>query len=98
VSGRFSLDGQVAVVTGAFGKLGPIWIDALLEAGARVAALDLPAAAPSAPFLDVARRAGDAMQRFECDITIRASIEAAAVAVTDQMGAPTILVNNAGID
>jgi NAD(P)-dependent dehydrogenase (short-subunit alcohol dehydrogenase family) len=98
VSGRFSLTGQVAVVTGAFGKLGPIWVDALLEAGARVAALDLPAAAPSVRFLDLAQRAGDAVQRFECDITIRASIEAAAVAVTKQMGPPTILVNNVGID
>jgi NAD(P)-dependent dehydrogenase (short-subunit alcohol dehydrogenase family) len=98
VSGRFSLEAQVAVVTGACGKLGPIWIDALLEAGARVAALDLPAAAPSPLFLDVAGRAGDAVQRFDCDVTDRGAIEAAAVAVAGRMGDPSILVNNAGID
>ena len=38
----FSLKREVAVVTGAFGKLGPIWIDTLLEAGAKVFALDHP--------------------------------------------------------
>jgi NAD(P)-dependent dehydrogenase (short-subunit alcohol dehydrogenase family) len=98
VSARFSLASQVAVVTGAGGKLGPVWIDALLEAGACVAALDLPGAARSAWFDDVAVRAGMALQRFDCDITDRASIDAAADAVTAAMGEATVLVNNAGID
>jgi NAD(P)-dependent dehydrogenase (short-subunit alcohol dehydrogenase family) len=98
VSGRFRLDDQVAVVTGAGGKLGPIWIEALLEAGARVAALDVPGVTPSALFHDVAARAGRTLQRFDCDITDRASIEAAAAAVAQSMAEPSVLVNNAGID
>ena len=98
MSGRFSLADQVAVVTGGCGKLGPIWIDALLEAGARVAALDLAAASPSPLFHEVTGRAGDAVQRFECDVTDRRSVEAAALAVAGRMGEPSILVNNAGID
>ncbi len=98
MSARFRLDGQVAVVTGAGGRLGPIWIDALVEAGARVAALDLPGAAPSRLFEDVAARAGAAVRRFDCDITDRASIAAAAAAVAEAMGEAGVLVNNAGID
>jgi NAD(P)-dependent dehydrogenase (short-subunit alcohol dehydrogenase family) len=94
----FRLDDEVAVVTGACGKLGPIWVEALLEAGARVAALDLPGAVPSAAFAAVAQRSGADLRRIDCDITDRVSIEAAAAAVTQALGEPLVLVNNAGID
>jgi NAD(P)-dependent dehydrogenase (short-subunit alcohol dehydrogenase family) len=92
------LDHQVAVVTGAFGRLGPVWTDALLDAGARVAALDLPGARPSAAFLAISERAGARVHQFECDVTSRVSIEQAASAVTGTLGPPSILVNNAGVD
>jgi NAD(P)-dependent dehydrogenase (short-subunit alcohol dehydrogenase family) len=95
---RFSLDGQIAVVTGACGKLGPVWIEALLEAGARVAALDLPSVQPTSAYKALAARAGDALHRFACDITDRTSIEAAAAQVEAALGEPDVLVNNAGID
>ncbi len=98
MSSRFSLDGQVAVVTGACGKLGPVWVEALLEAGARVAALDLPGTAASPAFASVAARFPDAVRRFDCDVTQRESIEAAALLVAEGMAAPAVLVNNAGID
>ena len=94
----FGLEGQVAVVTGATGKLGPIWIDALLEAGAKVAALDLAGAKASDPYNAIAARGGDRLRRIDCDITGRASIEAAAAAVQQQLGVPSVLVNNAGVD
>jgi NAD(P)-dependent dehydrogenase (short-subunit alcohol dehydrogenase family) len=95
---RFSLDGQVAVVTGACGKLGPIWTAALLDAGAAVAAFDLPGAPASPAFQELAGRHGSRLQRFDCDITSRASIEAAAAAASGQLGAAGVLVNNAGVD
>jgi NAD(P)-dependent dehydrogenase (short-subunit alcohol dehydrogenase family) len=95
---RFSLAGTTAVVTGACGKLGSIWIDALLDAGARVAALELPGAPESAPYAALAASAGDRLRRFDCDITSRASIEAAADAVVAAFGPPRVLVNNAGVD
>jgi NAD(P)-dependent dehydrogenase (short-subunit alcohol dehydrogenase family) len=98
VNGRFSLASQVAVVTGACGKLGSIWIDALLEAGATVAALDLPTANPSAAFAALAAQADRSVQRFDCDITDRSSIEAAAARIASTLGDPAVLVNNAGID
>jgi NAD(P)-dependent dehydrogenase (short-subunit alcohol dehydrogenase family) len=95
---RFGLDGQVAAVTGACGKLGPIWVEALLEAGAHVAALDLPGAPPSSAFDAVAARFPGAVRRFDCDITQCESIEAAGRLVVESLGAPAVLVNNAGVD
>lgn len=96
--GRFSLDQQIAVVTGASGKLGAVWVEALLEAGARVAALDIATAVPTPRFEELRRSAGPSLQSFDCDITNRASIEAAAHAVATRLGEPSVLVNNAGID
>jgi NAD(P)-dependent dehydrogenase (short-subunit alcohol dehydrogenase family) len=94
----FRLDGRVAVVTGGCGKLGPVWIEALLDAGASVAALDLPQAPASPLFESVAGTAGDRLHRIDCDVTSRASIEAAAGEVARRIGEPSVLVNNAGID
>lgn len=98
----FSLDGQVAVVTGALGKLGPVWVEALVEAGAQVVALDLPGAQPSPAFTAVADaaagREGGGVARFDCDITSRDSINEACRLLTAAHGLPSILVNNAGVD
>jgi NAD(P)-dependent dehydrogenase (short-subunit alcohol dehydrogenase family) len=94
----FRLDDQIAVVTGACGKLGPVWAEALLDAGAHVAALELKGAQVSAGYQAVAERAGDRMYRFDCDVTSRVSIEQAADAITTRIGKPSVLVNNAGVD
>jgi NAD(P)-dependent dehydrogenase (short-subunit alcohol dehydrogenase family) len=94
----FTLDHQVAVVTGACGKLGPVWTEALLDAGARVAALDLPGARPSETFEALTRRAGNRLTIVECDITSRTSIADASSRVVAEMGEPSVLVNNAGVD
>lgn len=98
MSELFSLSGRVAVVTGACGKLGPIWVEALADAGARVAALDLPGARPSPAYEAVAARLGDRVVRFDCDVTSRPSIEQAAGQVAGTFGVASVLVNNAGID
>jgi NAD(P)-dependent dehydrogenase (short-subunit alcohol dehydrogenase family) len=98
VSQAFRLDNQVAVVTGACGRLGPIWAQALLGAGARVAALDMPGALATAGFATLAAAHPDRLVRTDCDITSRPSIEAAAAEVCGRWGVPTVLVNNAGVD
>ena len=95
----FGLDRDLAVVTGATGKLGPIWAEALLESEARVAAWDLPGATPSPEYTALRGRFGpDRLLRVDCDVTRRDSITAALGEVTRQWGTPTVLVNNAGID
>ncbi len=94
----FSLDGQLAVVTGACGKLGPVWVEALLEAGAAVAAFELPGTKTSPAFAALEQAYGGRVTRHDCDITDRASIAAALEAATAAHGTPAILVNNAGVD
>jgi NAD(P)-dependent dehydrogenase (short-subunit alcohol dehydrogenase family) len=94
----FRLDNQLAIVTGACGKLGPVWAEALLDAGARVAALELAGAPESPAYTSLANRAGERMCRFDCDVTDRGSIEAAVERAVARMGEPAVLINNAGID
>jgi NAD(P)-dependent dehydrogenase (short-subunit alcohol dehydrogenase family) len=94
----FRLDNQTAVVTGACGKLGPVWVEALLDAGARVAAFELAGAPASAGFKAVAERADGRLERFDCDVTNRDSIQRAAAGLATRFGEPTVLVNNAGVD
>jgi NAD(P)-dependent dehydrogenase (short-subunit alcohol dehydrogenase family) len=82
-----SLAGVVAVVTGAAGNLGPVWISALAEAGARVAGIDLNGGElPDGTSVEAA------------DVTDRAALEAARERIAERLGAPGVLVNNAGID
>jgi NAD(P)-dependent dehydrogenase (short-subunit alcohol dehydrogenase family) len=95
----FSLNGEVAVVTGALGKLGPIWIDTLLEAGAKVFALDHPDARASEAFKKLQARFGDRqLQLAFADVKVREAVEDVSQKCLDALGVPSILVNNAGID
>jgi NAD(P)-dependent dehydrogenase (short-subunit alcohol dehydrogenase family) len=95
----FSLKGEIAVVTGALGKLGPIWIDALLEAGARVFALDHPDARASEAFKKLQAHYDDRrLQVASADVRKRQALEAVSKQCRDAFGTPSILVNNAGID
>jgi len=95
----FSLNGEVAVVTGALGKLGPIWIETLLEAGAKVFALDHPDARASEAFKKLQPHYDDRRLRIaSADVRERGALEAAFQKCLDAFGMPSVLVNNAGID
>ena len=90
---EFRLDGSVALVTGALGNLGPVWVGALAGAGATVVGVDVrePGVAD--------RPAGwEAIRHEQADVTDRAGLEAVRERVEQSVGAPSILVNNAGID
>lgn len=92
----FSLSGSSAVVTGAASGLGAVFVEALAEAGADVACVDLDRAG--------AERTADRVHALgRRAITIKTDVtdEHAVTAMMDQavaaLGGITILINNAGI-
>jgi NAD(P)-dependent dehydrogenase (short-subunit alcohol dehydrogenase family) len=99
VTGPWDLSGAVALVTGALGRLGPIWIEGLLGAGARVVGLDLPGAKiPDAFARLVDAHGATRLRLIRGDVTDRASLEEARRWCAGQGWTPGVLLNNAGID
>ena len=95
----FRIDGQVAVVTGALGNLGPVWIETLLEGGATVLALDLAQAEISPDYRNLHERFDESRLELDrADVRDRESLEAACERCLKRFGVPAVLVNNAGID
>ena len=87
------LQGKVAVVTGAGGTMGRAVVEALLDDGCRVAAIDIHPDAMRP--LVVAN--GDAVLAVACDISDPAAVVAAHATVVGTLGEVDILVNNAGV-
>ena len=99
MTSRFNLDGRVAVVTGALGNLGPVWVQGLLEAGATVVGLDLVSAAANPAFVALQEQYGEArVTLVGADVTDRDALIAARDRVLASCGVPSVLVNTAGID
>jgi NAD(P)-dependent dehydrogenase (short-subunit alcohol dehydrogenase family) len=92
---RFSLDGEVAVVTGAAQGLGRQMAAGLAEMGADVAIADLnhEKGTDTAAELDGETR----VIAVETDVTDEASVRRMAETVTDRLGPIDVLLNNAGI-
>ncbi len=91
----FGLSGHAAIVTGGMGRLGSRYVQALVEAGASVASFDLPGRTNTTVEGLVAAK------RPVCvcavDVTNRAAVDEGIADVTRRFGAPTILINNAGL-
>ena len=80
----FELNGKVAVVTGGGRGIGAATVELFLEAGAKVAVLDLD------PGTEI-----EAL-RIVCDVTDESQVEGAFERIAADLGGVDVLVNNAG--
>ncbi|MGV9881759.1 SDR family oxidoreductase [Streptomyces sp. NPDC003006] len=98
MSAQTDLTGQVAVVTGVLGRLGGIWTDALLGAGATVIGIDRTVEVPESFEGVIACHPKGRFHLLEADVTDTDSLRTALDSCLAAAGCPTVLVNNAGID
>ena len=89
-------ESRTAVVTGAAQGIGAAIAQRLAADGHKVAVLDLSAEAAQAT-VDAIVAAGGTALAVGADVSDAAAVDAAFAQIVDGLGAPTILVNNAGI-
>jgi 3-oxoacyl-[acyl-carrier protein] reductase len=94
-SDPLSLDGRVAIVTGAGAGLGRAEARALAAAGAHVVLNDLPGAADEAA--EEIRGAGGRATVVAGDVGERSTADALLAATAEDLGRLDIVVNNAGV-
>src|SRR5450755_179735 len=92
----FELTDKIAAITGAGSGIGQAMAVQFAKAGAKVAVLDISAAAAHATVEQVLTAGGHAAA-FSCDVSNAASVQAAFAEVDAKYGRLDILVNNAGI-
>ena len=91
----FNVSNEIVVITGGAGRLGLEYIKTFLDQNSTVIALDI--------------KKNDQIKKFEveyplkflylnCNITFKSSILSASEIITNKMGFPTVLINNAAID
>ena len=92
-----SLQGRIAMITGASRGLGKQMAEALAGAGAAVAL-----AARNLPMVEAVRAsilaAGGRAEAFAADVTDEAQVAELAIRVRERLGVADILINNAGIN
>jgi len=88
---------RTVIVTGGAGGIGGATCRRFGAEGARVAVFDLNLEAAETVAAGI-RAAGGQALALRCDITDRASVDAAVAATEDKLGPVAVLVNNAGWD
>jgi NAD(P)-dependent dehydrogenase (short-subunit alcohol dehydrogenase family) len=94
LAGMFALDGRIAVVTGALGRLGREYVRTLAAAGAGVGAIDI--AGDASVFAELTARGRNVHVEL-ADLSKKEEADRAIDAIAAALGAPSILVNNAGM-
>ncbi|HYF58135.1 MAG TPA: 2-hydroxycyclohexanecarboxyl-CoA dehydrogenase [Burkholderiaceae bacterium] len=90
-------EARTVVVTGGGGGIGGATCRRFAAEGAKVAVLDLDAAAAERVAAAI-RDSGGSARAFRCDITDRAEVDAAIAGTEAALGPVDVLVNNAGWD
>ncbi len=87
------LRGRTAIVTGGAKGIGAACVQIIAEHGANVAIFDLDMEAGSS----LATTIGPNVLSYELDVSSSSKVSEAIKKVAEQLGTPTLLVNNAGI-
>ncbi len=93
----FGLAGRGVLVTGALGKLGQLWVETALVAGAWVLAMDRKGVLVSPSFSALAKKYGSRLVLERGDVTARGDLEKARDRARKRSPL-AVIVNNAGID
>lgn len=87
---------QTIVITGAGGGLGSVFAGELAKDGHRIAVLDYDLKAAECVAVEIREKGGEAFAAF-CNVTDKASMEAARESVRNTFGKCNVLINCAGI-
>lgn len=93
---NFSLEGKVALVTGAAYGIGFAMAEALANAGAKIA-FNCRGQEHLEKALEAYKEKGIEAHGYICDVTDEASVQKMVAEIKAEMGSVDILVNNAGI-
>ncbi|KAH7035315.1 estradiol 17-beta-dehydrogenase [Microdochium trichocladiopsis] len=88
LSDRYDWPREIAVVTGGAGGIGGHLVRLLEEKGMKVIVLDI---------LPMTYKTGPNVHYYQVDLTKSAKVAAVATRVREEIGSPTILINNAGV-
>lgn len=93
---KFSLEGKVALVTGAAYGIGFAMAEALAQAGAKIA-FNCRGQEHLEKALEAYKEKGIEAYGYICDVTDEASVQKMVAEIKEELGSVDILVNNAGI-